>query len=74
MNIQIAIATSDPVLVERIPVLYMAMIKRRSQQRTAAAQQTGRFDPEIVPLPTTMLFIDRTAGTVSPRPIHAEQR
>ena len=30
----------------------------RSQQRTAAGQQAGRFDDEIVPMPTTML-VDR---------------
>ena len=30
----------------------------RSQQRTAAAQAAGRFDDEIVPLPSTML-VDR---------------
>ena len=40
-----------------------------SQQRTAAAQQAGRFDAEIVPLPSTMLFTDRATGTVSPRSI-----
>ncbi|HVH79575.1 MAG TPA: acetyl-CoA C-acyltransferase, partial [Stellaceae bacterium] len=31
----------------------------RSQQRTAAAQQAGRFDDEIVALPSTMLVSDR---------------
>jgi acetyl-CoA C-acetyltransferase len=40
-----------------------------SQQRTAAAQQAGRFDAEIVPLPSTMLVTDRAAGDVSPKPI-----
>jgi hypothetical protein len=37
MNIQIAIATSDPVLVERIPVLYMTMI-----ETALAATHRGR--------------------------------
>ena len=36
----------------------------RSQQRTAAAQQAGRFDAEIVPLVT-----DRATGAVSPKAI-----
>ncbi|MGA8402105.1 MAG: acetyl-CoA C-acyltransferase [Stellaceae bacterium] len=39
----------------------------RSQQRTAAAQQAGRFDDEIVALPSTMLVTDRNTGEVSPK-------
>ena len=31
----------------------------QSQQRTAAAQQAGKFDDEIVPLPTKMIFVDK---------------
>jgi acetyl-CoA C-acetyltransferase len=41
----------------------------RSQQRTAAAQQAGRFDAEIVPLPSAMLVTDRATGAVSQKPI-----
>ncbi|HME22622.1 MAG TPA: acetyl-CoA C-acyltransferase [Acetobacteraceae bacterium] len=41
----------------------------RSQQRTAAAQQAGGFDAEIVPLPSTMLVADRATGAVSPKPV-----
>ncbi len=37
----------------------------RSQQRTAAAQQAGRFDDEIVPLPTEMLVTDKATGETS---------
>jgi acetyl-CoA C-acetyltransferase len=79
----------DPVLEQRIPALYMAMIETaeivaeryniardaqdeyalRSQQRTAAAQQAGRFDDEIVPLPTSMLVADRTTGATSPKQV-----
>jgi acetyl-CoA C-acetyltransferase len=33
-----------------------------SQQRTAAGQQTGRFDAEIVPLPTKKLVQDKATG------------
>ncbi len=37
----------------------------QSQQRTAAAQQTGKFDDEIVPLNSTMMMKDRESGEVS---------
>jgi acetyl-CoA C-acetyltransferase len=33
-----------------------------SQRRTAAAQQAGRFDDEIVPITTTKLVVDRESG------------
>ena len=36
-----------------------------SQQRTAAAQEAGAFDAEIVPLPSTMMKKDRETGEVS---------
>ena len=36
----------------------------RSQQRTAAAQGTGKFDDEIVPLTTSQTVVDRTTGEV----------
>ena len=35
-----------------------------SQRRTAAAQREGRFDAEIVPLPTTKLVQDKATGEV----------
>ncbi|HTW53305.1 MAG TPA: acetyl-CoA C-acyltransferase [Stellaceae bacterium] len=41
----------------------------RSQQRTAAAQQAGRFDDEIVALPSTMLVVNRETGEVSPKAV-----
>ncbi|HEY4041476.1 MAG TPA: acetyl-CoA C-acyltransferase, partial [Rhodopila sp.] len=41
----------------------------RSQQRTAAAQQAGRFDDEIVPLPTEMLVTDKSTGETSRRKV-----
>jgi len=79
----------DPVLVERVPALYMTMIETaeivserynvsrdaqdeyalRSQQRTAAGQQAGRFDDEIAPLPSTMLVTDRNTGETSPKAV-----
>jgi acetyl-CoA C-acetyltransferase len=41
----------------------------RSQQRTAAAQQAGRFDDEIVPLPSVMSVTDRATGEKSERTV-----
>ncbi len=41
----------------------------RSQQRTAQAQSDGRFDAEIVPLPTVMKVRDRETGEVSDREV-----
>jgi acetyl-CoA C-acetyltransferase len=41
----------------------------RSQQRTAAAQQAGRFDDEIVALSSTMLVTNRETGEVSPKAV-----
>ncbi len=37
----------------------------QSQSRTAAAQAAGRFDAEIVPLPTMMKVIDKATGATS---------
>jgi acetyl-CoA C-acetyltransferase len=41
----------------------------RSQQRTAAAQQAGRFDDEIVSLPSVMLATDRATGETSKKSV-----
>ncbi len=41
----------------------------RSQQRTAAAQQAGRFDDEIAPMSSTMLVTDRNSGETAPRAV-----
>ena len=40
-----------------------------SQQRTAAAQQAGRFDAEIVPLKSTMKIVDKATGEVFEREV-----
>ena len=37
----------------------------QSQARTAAAQEAGKFDDEIVPLTTSMKFQDRETGAIS---------
>lgn len=41
----------------------------QSQQRTAAAQQAGRFDAEIVPITTQMAVMDKATEQVSYREI-----
>ncbi|HEV2336229.1 MAG TPA: acetyl-CoA C-acyltransferase [Stellaceae bacterium] len=45
----------------------------RSQQRTAAAQQAGRFDDEIVALPSIMIATDRATGETSNKPVTLEK-
>jgi acetyl-CoA C-acetyltransferase len=45
----------------------------RSQQRTAAAQQAGRFDDEIVPLATVKLVQDKATGAVSEQEVRLEK-
>jgi len=41
----------------------------RSQQRTAAAQQAGRFDDEIVPMASVMSVQDRATGEISQKKV-----
>jgi acetyl-CoA C-acetyltransferase len=41
----------------------------RSQQRTAAAQQAGRFDDEIVPMASTMLVVDKATNEATPKQV-----
>jgi acetyl-CoA C-acetyltransferase len=45
----------------------------RSQQRTAAAQQRGAFDDEIVPLATTMMVQDRETKAFSEHAVTLEK-
>ena len=45
----------------------------QSQQRVAAAQAAGRFDAEIVPLPTTMKVQDKATGAVSDKEVTLRQ-
>lgn len=44
-----------------------------SQRRTAAAQQAGRFDAEIVPITATMMVKDKATGAISHRPVTLER-
>ena len=45
----------------------------RSQQRTAAAQQAGRFDDEIVAMASVMKVTDRSTGESSMKPVTLEK-
>ncbi len=45
----------------------------QSQQRTAAAQAEGRFDQEIVPLPSTMGVMDKETKEISFREVTLEK-
>ncbi len=45
----------------------------QSQQRTAAAQAAGRFDAEIVPMPSWKYEQDRSTGAVSEHRVELEQ-
>ncbi len=44
-----------------------------SEQRTAAAQAAGRFDDEIVPLPTVKQVVDKETGEVSHQDVTLER-
>ncbi|MEM1197281.1 MAG: acetyl-CoA C-acyltransferase [Pseudomonadota bacterium] len=45
----------------------------QSQQRTAAAQQAGKFDDEIVPVTTTMMVKDKETGEISQKEVTIEK-
>ena len=45
----------------------------QSQQRTAAAQKAGKFNDEIVPLPSTMLVKDKATGEISKQEVTLEK-
>ncbi|MBM6592323.1 acetyl-CoA C-acyltransferase [Brevibacterium sp. RIT 803] len=44
-----------------------------SQQRTAAAQEAGRFDDEIVPLPSTKIVVDKETKESSTQQVTLER-
>ena len=45
-----------------------------SQRRTAAAQEAGRFDDEIVPITTDKVVVDKATGETSLETVDAERR
>jgi acetyl-CoA C-acetyltransferase len=42
----------------------------QSQRRTAEAQAAGRFNDEVVPLPSTMVFQDKDSGAITRRDVN----
>ena len=60
------ITTADTVAARyKISREYQDEYSLQSQMRTAAAQQAGKFDDEIVPMETTMLVTDKNTNEVS---------
>ncbi len=45
----------------------------QSQMRTAAAQQAGKLDDEIVPLPSSMIVMDKETGETSEKAVTLEK-
>jgi acetyl-CoA C-acetyltransferase len=45
----------------------------RSQQRTAEAQRTGKFDDEIIPVTATMAVKDKETGEISKREVTVDK-
>ena len=52
---------------------YMDEYSLQSQQRTAAGQQAGKFDDEIVPLKTTKIVVDKETGETSEQEVELAQ-
>jgi acetyl-CoA C-acetyltransferase len=68
------IATAD-VVAKRYNVSREAQdeYSLQSQQRTAAAQQAGKFNDEIVPFTTTMQLVDKASGARSYKEVTLKQ-
>ncbi len=45
----------------------------QSQQRTAAAQEAGKFDDEIVPMKSTKIVVDKATGETSQQEVFLEK-
>jgi acetyl-CoA C-acetyltransferase len=63
-GIYTAMIETAEVVAERYSVSREAQdeYSLQSQQRTAQAQEEGRFDPEIVPLTTTKILVNKETG------------
>jgi acetyl-CoA C-acetyltransferase len=70
-QIYMAMLETAEIVAERYGVSRAAQdaYALQSQQRTAAAQEAGRFDAEIVPIPTSMLVMDKTTGATSEKEV-----
>ena len=74
-DVYMAMLETAEIVAERYDISRAAQdeYSLQSQQRTAAAQAAGRFDKEIVPLPTTMKVQDKATGAVSDKEISLKQ-
>ncbi|MBM3620934.1 MAG: acetyl-CoA C-acyltransferase [Alphaproteobacteria bacterium] len=64
------IQTADTVAARyKISREYQDQYSLQSQMRTAAAQQAGKFDDEIVPMETEMLVTDKNTGETSKKKV-----
>jgi acetyl-CoA C-acetyltransferase len=64
------IQTADTVAARyKISREYQDAYSLQSQMRTAAAQQAGKFDDEIVPMETEMLVTDKNTGETSKKKV-----
>ena len=70
-HIYMAMLETAEIVAERYRVSRDAQddYAMESQRRTAAAQEAGRFDAEIVPLPSRMMLTDKATGAVSHRDV-----
>lgn len=70
-QIYMAMLETAEIVAERYGVSRAAQdaYALQSQQRTAAAQEAGRFDAEIVPITTSMLVMDKTTGATSEKEV-----
>lgn len=70
-QIYMAMLETAEIVAERYGVSRAAQdaYALQSQQRTAAAQEAGRFDAEIVPITTSMLVMDKATGATSEKEV-----
>ncbi|MEL6965983.1 MAG: acetyl-CoA C-acyltransferase [Pseudomonadota bacterium] len=66
-NVYMSMLETAEVVADRYGISRAAMDAYgfQSQQRVAAAQDAGKFDDEIVPLPSTMIMMNKETGETS---------
>ncbi len=73
---------ADEDLLGKHPHVYMPMLQTaevvakyalQSQERTAAGQEAGKFDDEIVPVTTDMLVMDKETGNINSHTVTLEK-
>jgi acetyl-CoA C-acetyltransferase len=70
-DVYMAMIETAEIVAERYKISREAQdeFALESQRRTAAAQEAGRFDAEIVPLATVMKVADKATGAVSDKEV-----